>query len=149
MVAGRFSFYCSWSLVDCRQSTVNRKRLYMIIRNIEVSQFRNYGRCTTKLSPKINWIYGANGQGKTNLVEAVFYLCNLESFRTTKPSLLLQEKKLEAVLQAKVERKKVLHLVRVKITKKRSTGFFRSQTLPPGFWIYFFFHGTVFHSGRC
>jgi len=90
----------------------------MIIRNIEVSQFRNYGRCTTKLSPEINWIYGANGQGKTNLVEAVFYLCNLESFRTTKPSLLLQEKKAEAVLQAEVERKKVLHLVRVNITKK-------------------------------
>ena len=105
----------------------------MIIRNIEVSQFRNYDRCTIKLSPEINWIYGANGQGKTNLVEAVFYLCNLESFRTTKPSLLLQEKKSEAVLQAKVERKKGSTSCSCQYYKKRSTGFFRSQTFPPGF----------------
>jgi len=89
----------------------------MIIRNIEVSQFRNYSRCTIKLSPKINWIFGLNGQGKTNLVEAVFYLCNLDSFRTAKPSQLLQVKKSEAVIQAQVEQKKVLHLVRVNITK--------------------------------
>ncbi|MBC8257516.1 MAG: DNA replication/repair protein RecF [SAR324 cluster bacterium] len=90
----------------------------MIIRNIEVSQFRNYSNCKTKLSPAVNWIYGANGQGKTNLVEAVYYLCNLESFRTKKPALLLQEKKSEAVLKAQLERTKVLHSVQVNITKK-------------------------------
>ena len=90
----------------------------MIIRNIEISQFRNYSRCTANLSPELNWIYGANGQGKTNLVEAVYYLCNLESFRTRKPSLLLQEDKLESVLQARIERQQVQHRVRINISKK-------------------------------
>ena len=90
----------------------------MIIRNIEVSQFRNYSRCKADFSADLNWIYGANGQGKTNLVEAVHYLCNLESFRTKKPAQLLQENKSEAVIQAQLERQKVQHQVRIKVSKK-------------------------------
>jgi len=90
----------------------------MIISNIEVSQFRNYSRCKADFSAELNWIYGANGQGKTNLVEAVHYLCNLESFRTKKPAQLLQENKVEAVIQAELERQRVQHQVRIKISKK-------------------------------
>ncbi|MBS1255991.1 MAG: DNA replication and repair protein RecF [Deltaproteobacteria bacterium] len=90
----------------------------MIIRNIELSQFRNYSRCIAELSPELNWIYGVNGQGKTNLVEALYYLCNLESFRTKKTSHLLQEKKSAAVLQAQIESNKVQHLVHVNLSKK-------------------------------
>ena len=90
----------------------------MIIRNLELSHFRNYRRCIAELSPGINWIYGANGQGKTNLVEALYYLCNLESFRTRKTSHLLQEKSAEAVITAQVESKNVQHLIRVNLSNK-------------------------------
>jgi len=90
----------------------------MIVRNLELSHFRNYRRCIAELSPGINWIYGANGQGKTNLVEALFYLCNLESFRTKKTLHLLQEKSAEAVIAAQVESKNVQHLVRVNLSNK-------------------------------
>ena len=90
----------------------------MIIRNLEVSQFRNYSRCCADFSADLNWIYGANGQGKTNLVEAVHYLCNLESFRTKKSAQLLQENKAEAFLQAELERQRVQHQVRIKVSKK-------------------------------
>ena len=90
----------------------------MIIRHIEVSQFRNYRRCLADFSEDLNWIHGANGQGKTNLVEAVHYLCNLESFRTKKTAHLLQENKSEAVIQAQLERQKVQHQVRIKVSKK-------------------------------
>ena len=90
----------------------------MIIRNIEVSQFRNYSRCSADFSAELNWIYGANGQGKTNLVEAVHYLCNLESFRTKKPAQLLQENKTEAVIQAELERQRVKHQVSITVSKK-------------------------------
>nr|MBC8219563.1 AAA family ATPase [Pseudomonadota bacterium] len=88
----------------------------MIIRNIEVSQFRNYSRCTADFSEDLNWIYGANGQGKTNLVEAVHYLCNLESFRTKKPAQLLQKNKSEAVIQSHLERQKEQHHIRIQFS---------------------------------
>ena len=90
----------------------------MIVRNLELSQFRNYQSCISKFSQGINWIYGANGQGKTNLVEALYYLCNLESFRTRKISQLLQEKSAEAVITAQVESKNVQHLIRVNLSNK-------------------------------
>jgi len=90
----------------------------MIIRNLELSHFRNYRSSITEFSPRINWIYGANGQGKTNLVEALYFLCNLESFRTRKISHLLQEKSAEAFIMAQVESKNVQHLIRLNLSNK-------------------------------
>ena len=90
----------------------------MIVRNLELSNFRNYHSCISELSPGINWIYGANGQGKTNLVEALYYLFNLESFRTRKIPNLLQDKSAEAVITAQVESKNVQHLIRVNLSNK-------------------------------
>jgi len=90
----------------------------MIIRNLELSHFRNYSRCIAELSQGINWIYGANGQGKTNLVEALYYLCNLESFRTRKTTYLLQEKNAKAFISAQVDSKNVHHLIRVNLSNK-------------------------------
>ena len=84
----------------------------MIIRNLELSNFRNYCRCIAELSPGINWIYGAN------LVEALYYLCNLDSFRTRKTPHLLHEKSSEAVITAQVESKNVQHLIRVNLSNK-------------------------------
>ena len=90
----------------------------MKISSIELIQFRNYDRFNTELSPKLNWIYGSNGQGKTNLVEALYYLCNLESFRTRKTPHLLQEKNAQAVISAQVDSKNVHHLIRVNLSNK-------------------------------
>ena len=90
----------------------------MIVRNLELLNFRNYSRCIAELSPGINWIYGANGHGKTNLVEALYYLCNLESFRTRKTPHLLQDNNVEAVIKAEVESNNVQHLIRVNLSNK-------------------------------
>ncbi len=90
----------------------------MIVRNLELSQFRNYQSCIAELNQGINWIYGSNGQGKTNLVEALYYLCNLESFRTRKIPKLLNEKSAEALITAKVESKSVQHQIRINLSNK-------------------------------
>jgi len=90
----------------------------MKIINIEISQFRNYRNCSTILSPELNWIYGDNGQGKTNFVEAVHYLCNLDSFRTRKTSNVIQENKSEALIKSQIERRHVKHIVKLNVSKK-------------------------------
>ena len=90
----------------------------MIVRKLELSHFRNYRKCIAELYPGINWIYGTNGQGKTNLVEALYYLCNLESFRTRKIPHLLHEKSSEATIMAQVESKNVQHLIRINLSNK-------------------------------
>ena len=53
----------------------------MIVKELELTAFRNYDTMRAEFSPGINVIYGENAQGKTNLLEAVSYLSNLKSHR--------------------------------------------------------------------
>ena len=43
----------------------------MIIKEIEISDYRNLSHVILKPIPQINVIYGQNAQGKTNLLEAM------------------------------------------------------------------------------
>lgn len=45
----------------------------MYISSLSLRDFRNYENETIEFSPGINIIYGANGMGKTNALEAVYY----------------------------------------------------------------------------
>lgn len=54
----------------------------MRINRIALNGFRNYDFETADFSPGTNVIYGANAQGKTNLLEAVYILASGKSFRT-------------------------------------------------------------------
>ena len=52
-----------------------------ILTSIALKDFRNYEELSLELGPGINVFVGANGQGKTNLLEAVYFLSILRSFR--------------------------------------------------------------------
>lgn len=54
----------------------------MIIHQLELRSFRNYEHLSLSLSPGINIFLGANAQGKTNIVEAVYYAAMGSSHRT-------------------------------------------------------------------
>jgi len=42
--------------------------------SIELTDFRNIRSAQVEFGPGVNFIFGPNGQGKTNLVEAVAFL---------------------------------------------------------------------------
>ncbi len=50
---------------------------------IQVSNFRNIEKADVRFSEGINILKGANAQGKTNLLEAIFYVALGKSFRTS------------------------------------------------------------------
>jgi len=52
----------------------------MIISNLRLFNFKNYIDCSFNFSPALNFIYGDNGNGKTNILEAVSVLCYTKSF---------------------------------------------------------------------
>ena len=54
-----------------------------MIKKLSLRDFRNYSAETAEFNAKVNILLGDNGQGKTNLLEAIFFLGNLRSFRTT------------------------------------------------------------------
>jgi DNA replication and repair protein RecF len=55
----------------------------MHLRKLSLMNYRNYQRCLLDLEPGATIFHGDNGQGKTNLLEAVYLLATTKSFRTT------------------------------------------------------------------
>lgn len=55
----------------------------MHINFVEVRNFRNYSYEKFLLNDKINILLGDNAQGKTNLVESIYFSCIGKSFKTT------------------------------------------------------------------
>ena len=56
----------------------------MYIKNLFLENFRNYEKEYFDFSPGTNIIYGLNGQGKTNIIEALYFFCNGKSYRTSR-----------------------------------------------------------------
>ncbi len=55
-----------------------------MIKRIKLHNFRNYTNLDIKITKPINIFIGSNGQGKTNLLESIFFISMLRSFRTSK-----------------------------------------------------------------
>ena len=53
----------------------------MIIKRFRAENFRNIERCDIEFSPGVNLLYGKNAQGKTNVVEGIYYFSRGRSFR--------------------------------------------------------------------
>ena len=75
----------------------------MWVRRLELVDVRNYESVAVELGPGLTAVIGANGQGKSNLVEAVAYLPSRESFRGAPPAALVREGCQEAIVRAEVE----------------------------------------------
>jgi DNA replication and repair protein RecF len=56
----------------------------LILRSIQTQNFRNLESAETPFHPQSNILVGRNGQGKTNLLEAIYFLATTKSFRTSR-----------------------------------------------------------------
>jgi DNA replication and repair protein RecF len=62
----------------------------MKLKKIELLYFRNLLPQTIELNPNKNYFLGQNAQGKTNLLEAIYFLSRGKSFRPTQNESLIQ-----------------------------------------------------------
>jgi DNA replication and repair protein RecF len=62
----------------------------LFIKKLKLNNFRNYNNLELETAPGINVIYGKNGLGKTNIVEAMFLCAIGKSFRTSNTSELIK-----------------------------------------------------------
>ncbi|MEK6710745.1 MAG: DNA replication and repair protein RecF [Nitrospinota bacterium] len=58
---------------------------------LNLRHFRNYQALTFEPAPRFNYIFGPNGSGKTNLLEAIHYLTRLRSFRRVSRRGMIEE----------------------------------------------------------
>ncbi len=74
----------------------------MIVSRLELVDFRNYANAGFDFDPGTTAVVGLNGQGKTNLAEAMAYLATLDSFRGAPLDALIRVGADAAVVRATV-----------------------------------------------
>ena len=85
----------------------------MHVSHLSLADFRSYARAEVPLGPGVTAFVGPNGQGKTNLVEAVGYLATLGSHRVSSDAPLVRMGADRAVVRASVvqgERQQLIEL---------------------------------------
>ena len=63
----------------------------MKINNLQLKNYRNYDKLDINFSDKLNIIFGSNGSGKTNIIEAIYFLSLTKSFRTNDDSNIIKK----------------------------------------------------------
>ena len=94
----------------------------MIVERLKIEGFRNYKSAETLFSDNINVIIGGNAQGKTNMVEAIYYLTCGRSFRAKSDKELINFDCDDAKVEAQIfsgERKQSISAELSKYRKKK------------------------------
>lgn len=74
----------------------------MYVDHLQLTDFRSYASVDVPLEAGVTTFVGANGQGKTNLVEAVEYLATMNSHRVASEVPLVRSGAISAVVRAGV-----------------------------------------------
>lgn len=95
----------------------------MKINRLFIKDFRNYHNLDVSFYKKINVFYGQNAQGKSSLLEAIYYLSLLSSYRTNIENEMITHEQEEFIVAGRYENLYQAHTCKVKknkTTRKRS-----------------------------
>jgi DNA replication and repair protein RecF len=89
----------------------------VLIRALSLKDFRNYEVADVDFTSGPNLFTGSNGQGKTNLVEAIGYLSTLGSHRVALDSAMIRNGLDAAVIRARIEHAKQAAVIEVQLNR--------------------------------
>ncbi|RSS84501.1 DNA replication/repair protein RecF [Streptomyces sp. WAC06614] len=92
----------------------------MHVTHLSLADFRSYARAEVPLDPGVTAFVGPNGQGKTNLVEAVGYLATLGSHRVSSDAPLVRMGADRAIVRAAVTQGERQQLVELELNPGRA-----------------------------
>lgn len=82
----------------------------MQLQRLSLRNFRNFEQVDCAIAPRFTVFWGENGAGKTNLLEAIYFLSTLRSFRVSEQSLLIRGEESEAQLASRcLDQRSELH----------------------------------------
>lgn len=103
----------------------------MHIEQLHLTNFKNYEQQSIVCSPQVNCFVGLNGMGKTNLLDAVYYLCMTKSHTALIDSSVIRHGahffRLEALFQKDGKRDKIV----AKIIPRKKKAFERNDVPYP------------------
>lgn len=88
----------------------------MVLRQLSLTSFRNFAQESIRPGPAFNIVWGDNAQGKTSLLEAIFLLGYLRSFRSNRSEELIRRGDRQAVVAAEINRLGVEHRLALGLT---------------------------------
>lgn len=94
----------------------------MHLLRLEAINFRNLAG-TSEFSPGLNVIHGANAQGKSSWLEAIYLLATTKSFRTAHPREVINHTTTEAILRGTVQREHLTKDLQLLITEQTKQTF--------------------------
>ncbi len=77
----------------------------MLLKALNVTNFKNIAQGTFRFSEKLNCLLGNNGMGKSNLLDAIYYLSFCKSFTGAQDSMVMRRGEDFMILQGSYERK--------------------------------------------
>jgi len=92
----------------------------MYVSHLSLVDFRSYESVDLELGPGVNALVGQNGQGKTNLVEAIGYVATLASHRVANDAALVRAGATRAVVRTRVVRGDRASTVELEISPGRA-----------------------------
>jgi DNA replication and repair protein RecF len=90
----------------------------MFVNQLRLTNFRNYEQLDVSLKPGVNLIYGSNGQGKTNLVEAINLFASLSSHRVAGLHPLIKQGQSQAVVSVELRHEERQLQLEIEINKE-------------------------------
>ena len=92
----------------------------MHVTHLSLHDFRSYADTEVALGPGVTSFIGRNGQGKTNVVEAIDYIARLSSHRVSSDAPLVRFGAEQAVVRAAVVRDERTALLEIEINPGKS-----------------------------
>ena len=94
----------------------------MIIKSLELSDFRNYENLKIDFSSGTNILYGDNAQGKTNILEAIFMSATTKSHKGSKDKEIIRFGKDEAHIRTILEKDNAEYRVDMHLRSSKTKG---------------------------
>lgn len=94
----------------------------MIVKSLELKNFRNYERLSIDFDPSTNIIYGDNAQGKTNILEAICVSGTSRSHRGSRDKDMIRFGEQEAHIRTIVEKNSSEYRIDIHLKNNHSKG---------------------------
>ena len=94
----------------------------MIIKSLELANFRNYETLDIHFDKGTNILYGDNAQGKTNILEAIYVSATTKSHKGSKDKEIIHFDKEEAHIRTYLEKEDIEYKVDMHLRKNKSKG---------------------------
>lgn len=94
----------------------------MIIKSLELSDYRNYDQLAVQFNKGTNILYGDNAQGKTNILESIYLCGTTKSHKGSKEKDIIQIGKDESHIRMFVEKDNITRRIDMHLKKNKTKG---------------------------